>query len=170
MPGPNVHPDAHMDSAIPVHPAGPAIDSGQPGRLVRTPLLVASTSPRGCSSRELVPVAGPGISGYDPDSPGPGGRLYVRDAEDDHHADGRPAPEVHEPDDALDDAPHVRIFHDNVPKRTGPVLGHFQRRRRGNSRIRNRLGAPGVPQSHATLVEALRGSGPCAPGGGDSSR
>ena len=68
----------------------------------------------------------------------PGGRIDVPAAEDDHEPDVGPAATSDQPDDAVDDADHVRRVHLAVPGWSGrlhPVLKHC---RRGNSVLRRR--------------------------------
>lgn len=61
---------------------------------------------------------------------GPGGRFDVLAAEDDHEPDIGPTTTPDQPDDAVDDADHVRRVHMAVPGWPGrlhPVLKHYWR-------------------------------------------
>ena len=68
------------------------------------------------------------------------GRVHVFDAKDHDDALGGPASGADQQNDALDDAHHVRLLHDELSQRTGALLGRVQLRRDDNTGLRYRLG------------------------------
>ena len=143
--GSDDYPVPYLDRALPVDTSDSPIDSRELGRALRSPVHMGPVGARGRPVKQLVPVVGSGRPGPILAS-GPCGRVDVHHAEDDDDAQRRPEAAVDQPDDALDDAGDVRILHDDLPQRAGGLLDCFQRRRRGDAGLHNRLGSLEVPK------------------------
>ena len=166
--GPHVHPVPHLDRPLPVHHSDGTIHPREPGGPVQAPLLMAAVGPQGRTDKQLLPLAGPRPTRPDADPPRPGRRVHVLHAEDDNHAGGGRETAVHQPHDAVDDAPDVRVLHYPVRERAGIVLGGVEHRGHGHTGLCHRLGAPYVPGVAPTLSGARSGScvGALVRGGG----
>ena len=77
-----------------------------------------------------------------PDHAHIGGCNDLGPAEDDDDALHRRASGIHQPDDAVDDAPDAGIFYPVLPQRFGPLLDYLQPDRGGNPVLADRVGTP----------------------------
>ena len=149
----HVHPVPHLDRLVPGDTPDRAIQPGKPGRTVAPSVRLAAAGAWRHTHRQQLPVDGSGAAGSDAvRDAGPGRRIHVGHAEDDHDADGGRASGVHQPHDAVDDARHVRLLHAQLPKRPGAVLGRIQRRGRRHPGIRYRVG----PNRKPVQIQARR--------------
>jgi hypothetical protein len=78
-------------------------------------------------------------------APCTGGSVDVVDAKNDDHAVHQPTAGIHQQDDAVDDAPDVRILHVEFRGRPGPLLDCIQHRGYSDPGVHNRLGADHDP-------------------------
>jgi len=78
-------------------------------------------------------------------APRTGGSVDVADAKDDDHAVHQPAAGIHQQDDAVDDAPDVRLLHVEFRGRPGPLLDCIQHRGYSGPRVHYRLDADHHP-------------------------
>lgn len=144
MPWPALHPVSHLDRAVLGDQQDGPCAAREPGGALKVPLSLASSRERSNSPQQLVSVdKGPGATG-----PGPVGRaapadssrrVHVLDAEDDGHAVRGPEAGLDQPDDAVDDAYIVRLFHASVFQRPGHLLGGLQYRWYDHSGVRHWL-------------------------------
>ena len=171
LPGAYVHSASYLDRPLSGYYRDSAYDSREALGPGEAPVLRSSAGTRSCPAGQQVPLAEPGGARPFADRfADPGRGVDVADAEDDHHAGDQRDPGVHEQDDAVDDAGDVRIFHPELPKRTGTLLDHFQRNRGNDTGPNYRLGATGEVYTPGPRTRSGRGKRPGVHGAGGRSR
>ena len=143
MSRPNDHPDANLDRFLSCNSSHNAFDTGGDGKPVGTVLRM---EPRDHISpiRQPVPgnfARGPGISrstAVELRAAGAGWSVDVPAAENDHESDIGSTATPDQPDDAVDDANHVRRIHLAIPGWPGHIHTVLKHCRRDNSILRRR--------------------------------
>ena len=154
LPGAVDHPDAHPVRAVPRPDSDGLLEAGPPGGFGGEVLRLDTILPHlhGRAAKRHLPLAGPvGTGPIQRNHSGPGFRLHLAPAENDHDAVDRP-PSVDEPDDdAVADAADDRVFLVHPAQRTVPVLDSLQRHRYRYPVFRNGVAThiPAVPEGRA---------------------
>ena len=170
LPGAHVHSAPHLDRPLSGNNPDSAYDPREAIGPGEAPVLRSSAGTRSCPAGQQFPVAEPGGArpfAYRLADPGRG--VDVADAEDDHYAGDQRDPGVHEQDDAVDDAGDVRIFHPELPQRTGTLLDRFQRNRGNDTGPDYRLGATGEVHTPGPRTRSGRGQRASVHGAGGRS-
>jgi hypothetical protein len=124
---------------------------GAAGRPVGASIFLVASGSSGCAPEWPVHDNEPGqvlkrqSCAVQHPAPRTGGSVDVVDAKDDDHAVHQPAAGIHQQDDAVDDAPDVRLLHVEFRGWPGPLLDCIQRRGYSGPGVHNRLGADHYP-------------------------
>ncbi len=135
---------------------------GAAGRPVGASLFLVAPGSSGCAAEWPVPVNEPSrvlkqkSCAVQHPAPRSGGSVDVGDAKDDDHAVHQPAASIHQQDDAVDDAPDVRLLHIEFREWPGPLLDCIQRRGYSDPGVYNRLGAYHYPSRLRTDPDGAR--------------
>ena len=128
MPGADGRAAADLDRAVPVDNPGAAPEPGAAGGPFAEAVFVAAGRTHCGAAEQGVPVVRPLGARSDEDHASVAGRGFdVGAAEDDGEPVHGPEADADEPDDAVDDASDVRVYHHPVPQRAGAVLGGIER-------------------------------------------
>ena len=139
--GANGDPVPYLDRPLYGDCPGASHQPGISGRPRQPSLLMDTCGARGGAPEQQVPVSGPDATRWIPYGCA-GGRVHVGHAEDEHATGRRPAPELHQPDDALDDAGHVWFLYNHLAQWTTALLVRIQPHWHSYSVLCNGLGRP----------------------------